>query len=374
MVDATQHVSDFISTLTLFDSVGSGLSYVIGKLMEFGGWLGRFTGIGEGLGKILTAAGAWFGGKKLAGSLLGMGGRAARGAAGAGAAGGAAQGGLMAGLRGLAGGGIRGLASGAARGLLRGGLLGAAFEGLGYLGPNGKALTGRNVLRSIISMGGGIAGGALGSVGGPVGTVAGGALGYAGAKYLADKLLGPDDMKQVQTQVQRGREERTPPPPRPIAQVRARPDTTERDHLRNQEEVTRRIAEVQAKYRKDNEEAMAAIRRRVEAQAARPPAPIQNTGQPARPTTGPAPASIRRPESHSRPMSVNEINKMATTAARLARPTDTSRVDFPVGDEMQNRQLQEMQTTNKLLAGIYVNGRPVVRPKPSVVMYNGGWY
>lgn len=360
VVDATQHMQDFISTLTVFDTLGSGLGWVIGKLMEFGGWLGKFTGIGEGWGKLLVAAGAWFGGK----GLLGKAGSGIKSLFGFGEAGGAAAGAA----EGAGAAAAKGLTGQLLKGAARGGILSAAFEGLGYLGPDGKALTMANVGRSAFKLAGGALGGAVGSLGGPLGTVAGGAVGYYGASKLSDYLFGPDEMKKAQARQPEKKEAPKPQPPAP----RVRPAAPKPvPPINSQSDVDKRIAQIQSDYQKQNEEAMASIRRRVEAQASRPPAPIQPSQQ-ARMVQ---PAALTRPVTPGVGLDPNHRDgKLSSTTTPIQhKRRNDEKVNFPVGDEMQNRQLQEMQNTNKWLAGIYANGKPPVRPKPSVVMYNGLW-
>lgn len=363
MIDATQHMQDYMASLSIFETFESGLGWILGKLMDFGSWLGNITGIGEGLGQILTGVGAWFGGKALLGkagkgvaSFFGFGGGAA-GAAAEGA-GGAAAGGL---------------GRAALKGVARGGVLSALFEGLGYVGDDGKALTMGNLGRSAFKLAGGAVGGALGSFGGPLGTVAGGAAGYAGASWLSDKIFGPDEMKKPAPKPAERPKAAEPARPRPVpAQVR--PASAPRQ-LNSEEDIRRRMAEIHDRQMKLQEENMASVRRRVEAQAATPPQPVRNQAPVNNAVNPQAKPNTQQTDAMYRAALTQRMERQSESpTAKIKKRADNDKVAFPVGDEMQNRQLQEMQTSNKLLAGIYYNTKPPVKPKPSVVMYNGGWY
>lgn len=369
MVDATQHMQEYMSSLSIFETFESGLGWILGKLMNFGSWLGEVTGIGEGLGQILAGVGAWFGGKALIGkagkgiaSFFGFGGAGAGAAAAEGAGAAAGAGGILSRLGRFG------------AGAARGGVLSALFEGLGYVGEDGKALTERNILKSGINLLGGVAGGAVGSLAGPLGTVAGGAVGYAGAKKLSDWLLGPDEMKKPASKPAERQQETTPARPRPVpAQVR--PASAPRQ-VNSEEDIRRRMAEIHDRQMKLQEETMASVRRRVEAQAATPPQPVRNSSNVSFGTPGvTVDSQTRQMEAmYKAGLAYKADRAIETPTAKIKKPTESAKVAFPVGDEMQNRQLQEMQTSNKLLAGIYYNTKPPVKPKPSVVMYNGGWY
>ena len=107
--------------------------------------------------------------------------------------------GLKSMTRGLGGslkGGMKGV--GGLLGRAAGPMLGVGMEGLDYIFGD-KALTGKNLLKSTLSLGGG----ALGAIGGGLATgglggeFIGGAAGYAGGSSLADWLLGDDDSKSA---------------------------------------------------------------------------------------------------------------------------------------------------------------------------------
>lgn len=365
MVDATQHMQEYMASLSIFETFEAGLGWLLGKLMDFGSWLGNITGIGEGLGQVLAGVGAWFGGK----ALLGKAGKGVASFFGFGGAGGAAAGAA----EGAGGAAAGGLGRGLLKGVARGGVLSALFEGLGYVGDDGKALTMGNLGRSAFKLAGGAVGGALGSFAGPLGTVAGGAAGYAGASWLSDKIFGPDEMKKPTPKPAERPQAQEPARPRPVpAQVR--PASTSRQ-LNSEEDIRRRMAEIHDRQMKLQEENMASVRRRVEAQAATPPQPVRNTIPVNNAVSPSSQTRAQQNDAMYRAALTQRMERQSESpSAKIKKPTTDTKVAFPVGDEMQNRQLQEMQTSNKLLAGIYYNTKPPVKPKPSVVMYNGGWY
>lgn len=369
VVDATQNMSSFIASLQAFDALEGAIGSVISAVMKFGDWLGKVTGIGSGAGQLAAGAGAWFGGKWLLGkagdgvkSLFG-GGKGAAGAAESGAARGAA-----------------GLGAGAMRSLARGGLIGAGLEGLGYLLPGGKEFTLKNGLRSALRVGGGalggLGGGALGTLVAPgagttVGGIAGGMAGYAGGNWLAEKLLGPDDLRKIAPPAPPKQPTAAKQQPKPVVIPRVRattPGGITPEH--------REFAAKQADLKRRQDAYIASIKAKVDAQA------NANTVQPV-PATQPTQAHYAAmAAAASKGLTPAQREEMArqhkTHMASFTKPIDKksakdARVAFPTGDEMQNRQLQEMQMTNKILMGIYDNGQPKLKPKPAVVMYNGGW-
>lgn len=363
LIDATQHMEQWMQSMTAFEGLESVLGSVIGTVLDFGGKLGELIGIGDGLGRILTGLGAWFGGKALLGkaadgakSLFGFGGKAAAGGA-AGAA--EAAGGST----------LASLGRGALRGVAGGGLIGSLFEGVQYFGENGKDFSWRNLARSGIRVLGGATGGALGAAGGTlvapgvgtaVGGVAGGAAGYAGADRFATWLLGEDTYRGT------GTKPGQKPPARPTPKANPIPTVQGTLHPKSATEVAaeglaaRRAAQAAA-LKKQQDDYRARARAAAQARNATP--------QPVKPTV---PASPVHPQA-ARPARGGQPAQHPTQAA--AKPqTGTDKVAFPTGDEMQNRQLQEMQTTNKILMGIFGNGKQKLRPTPAVTMYNGGYW
>ena len=188
---------------TLMSSVAIGLGGLLGGLtiLTFTTKVlgGLFGGLGKIISGVLNIGGKLFGGGGGAAGAAGAAGRGAAGAAG-GRAGGTILGNLMRGAGGALGkivpGGVRDFAASRAGGMIKGGAgLGALLEAGGYIFGD-KELTMKNLAKSGLRVGGGIAGGALGSLAGPLGTILGGAGGSMAGDALGNWIFGEDDVKK----------------------------------------------------------------------------------------------------------------------------------------------------------------------------------
>lgn len=189
--------------------LGLGLLGAVAGFSLLAGGMALFSGTMKAAGSIIKMVTWPF--KKMFGGGGGapVAGGAGAGAAGAGA-GGAAGGtfiqrmlGRMSGA--AAGSGTKSILGGLGKGLGKNALLGAAFEGLGYL-TGEKSFTMKNLAKSGLRVGGGALGGLLGSVAGPLGTFAGGTAGAMGGDWLANKIFGEDDRPQSSTDPKKGQQ------------------------------------------------------------------------------------------------------------------------------------------------------------------------
>lgn len=197
---APGEIENMIGAMKAFSGLDGILSSVITGLMNFGGWLGKMTGIGEGWGQLIvgtlallapvrTAKALFTGGKALLGGAAGMLGLGGRAGAGAAAAGGARA-------AGIAGSGALGVAARAA-----GGIGGAytLYEGASRAASSDK--TSDNVMgHGQAALGGALTGAAIGSVvpviGTAVGALAGAAIGGLGS-ILYDYFDDGDAVKKA---------------------------------------------------------------------------------------------------------------------------------------------------------------------------------
>ncbi len=218
MIHLVARVSEILGgVVTVFLKVASGVEAIAEKLGVSGVQIGEFLGVlivlkkAWGLIKsfmptslmnvrsnVVNVYGAGGGGG--GGDGGGGGGRKPRGrgfrgrvASAAATLGVGARGLLRSGSRGRA---LKLLGGRALQGLKLGGPLALGMESLGYLFGD-RAVTGRNVAKSGVSL----LGGALGALGGGIvtggmgGEFVGGAAGYQGGSMLADKIFGADDIK-----------------------------------------------------------------------------------------------------------------------------------------------------------------------------------
>lgn len=393
LAKAPEELGRMFAAMHGLEAVDGVIAGLITTIADFGAMIGRVTGLGEGLGSALALLGGAalvMNPKAAINAVKSMGGKGAAGAA-AGAGEGAA-----AGAAGAAGAGLKGLAGAAGKSLLRGGIVGAGIESLGYIFGD-KQLTGKNLAKSALTVGGGALGGLVGSALGPLGTIVGGGVGAAGGQKLADWLLGPDDVAKPE-EIKKSADAQAAAQNQNNKTSASNEQSRHKTKVSNQTETHKaamttakaELAQMQNFYQyrikmekilADQQVKLATIRNNYEMKLLNQKYNFEKSKS--EKGTGNNKTGFTKPIENADAAFKNQVAQAISTrkeidqyqakAAKMNALGQTGVIVQPsIGNDIGSKQLQEMKLTNQFLYNIYDNQRGNRKFKPLVAIYQPG--